>query len=97
MNNHTILTKEELDQLGVYGSQDPISFVSDWRIKQLLKVEREQGALKEEFLGLLDQHCSIYDRKTNKYVYDSMCLSANEGALALALELGWLKKEQVIR
>jgi len=65
--------------------------------------------LKECFLDLLNQHCGEWRQEYNdpddqfkstghKFIgYDSMCLSANEDALDLAVKLGWIKKKEVQR
>lgn len=69
----------------------------------------EDDRIKEAFLDMLNQACADWeppkwDDAQKKYVseakfkgYDSMCLSAYEGALSLAVELGWIKKEEVLR
>lgn len=38
-----------------------------------------------------------YVREPRLKGYDSMCLSAYENALELAVEFGWIKKEEVLR
>jgi len=68
----------------------------------------EDDRLKEAFLDMLYQSCAeyrqVYDEKapfkllrTEFVGYDSMCLSAYENALSLAVEFGWIKKEEVLR
>jgi hypothetical protein len=61
----------------------------------------EDDLLKEVFLDLLSQHCGTWDRdatglRTFKG-YDSQYLSANERALDLAADFGWIKREEIIR
>lgn len=66
----------------------------------------EDERLKDAFLDLLNQHCGEWESKLddgNRFAgkvfkgYDSGCLSANETALDLAVEFGWIKKEEVLR
>lgn len=63
--------------------------------------QKQLEKLKECFIALLNQHCADYqpDPFQNQEFrgYDSGCLSANEHALALAVELGWIKKDEVTR
>lgn len=55
--------------------------------------------IKEAFLDMLVQACGEHSRETGEYTYtyDSCCLSSYEYALDLAVEFGWIKKEQVVR
>jgi hypothetical protein len=63
--------------------------------------------LKDAFLDMLVQACGEYGPScsTGSYCtadtvfkgYDSGCLSAYENALDLAVEFGWIKKEEVLR
>jgi hypothetical protein len=61
----------------------------------------EDDRLKEAFMDMLNQACGEWintnglDHKFKGY--DSMCLSAYENALDLAVEFGWIKKEEVLR
>jgi hypothetical protein len=67
----------------------------------------DEQRIKEAFLDMLSQACGEWDPgayeggkmvKQRQFLgYDSMCLSAYEDALALAVELGWIKAEEVIR
>jgi hypothetical protein len=57
-----------------------------------------QEDAKEIILSLLGQYCSDDKLGPNgETLYDSMCMSAGECALAFAVEMGWIKKEQVTR
>lgn len=62
--------------------------------------------IKECFLDMLNQSCAVWTSSIDhdgEYVeskfkgYDSMCLSAYERSLSLAVDLGWIKKEDVSR
>jgi hypothetical protein len=61
----------------------------------------QQEEVKNAFLDMLNQACGEWERKDGGIAefkgYDSMCLSSYEGAIDLALELGWIKKEEVLR
>lgn len=52
--------------------------------------------IKAAYLDMLNQACGEWKDHEFKG-YDSMCLSAYESALSLAVELGWIKKEEVLR
>ena len=65
--------------------------------------------IKDAFLDMLNQSCGKwevpkYDHEKREYIgdykfkgYDSLCISAYETALDLAVELGWIKKEEFVR
>ena len=57
----------------------------------------EDERLKDCFMDLLNQSCGKYDREKGITFYDSLCMSTYEGALELAVDFGWIKKEQVLR
>lgn len=64
----------------------------------------DDGRLKEAFMDMLAQACGEWPKDRagkinwdNGMVYDSTCLSAYDQALDLAVEFGWIKKEQVMR
>jgi hypothetical protein len=62
----------------------------------------EDKRIKEAFIDMLYQSCGDYKynetTKRQEFVgFDSMCLSAYEDALELAVELEWIKKEDVTR
>ena len=59
------------------------------------KMQAEIDKLKEALLDMVCQHTAIYEGI--ELMYDSNFLSANEDALDLCVELGMIKKEQVIR
>lgn len=50
----------------------------------------------EAYLDMLSQACGEWKDGEFKG-YDSLCLSAYEDALDLAVELGWIKQEEVLR
>lgn len=52
--------------------------------------------IKEAYLSILSQACGEW--KDGKFMgYDSLCLSAYEDGIDLAIELGWIKKEERLR
>ena len=53
--------------------------------------------IKELFLEMLSQACGTWNPDSAEMEYDSMCLSAYEDALQLAVELGWIEKGHVKR
>lgn len=69
--------------------------------------EDEEQRLKDCFLDILSQACGEWEPakwENGKMVtpakfigYDSMCLSAYEDALGLAVEFGWIQQSEVIR
>jgi hypothetical protein len=56
----------------------------------------EDERIKDAFIDMLDQSCGSWENGKFKG-YDSMYLSTYEHALDLAVELGWIKKEDVTR
>ena len=52
---------------------------------------------KEFFLDMLGQGCGKYNREKDVMEYDHMCLSTWERGVQMALENGWIQKEQVTR
>lgn len=66
------------------------------------RVSEEQAeCIKSCYLDMLREACGTWGRtesgKSAFTGYDSMCLSAYERALALGVELGWIKPEEVLR
>ena len=67
----------------------------------------QEDRIKECFLNLLGQACGESDPsvwedgkcvKESKFKgYDSLCISSYEDAIDLAVELGWIKQEEVLR
>ena len=77
---------------------DRDSFIAG--IKHARDIDR-LNEIKDALMDMIGQHCADHQYGgsggTKFMGYDSQCLSANESALSLAVELGWIKKEDVIR
>lgn len=52
---------------------------------------------KDFFMDFLNQGCGEWNEEKGYHEYDHMCLSTYEGGVERALEMDWIKKEQVLR
>lgn len=59
--------------------------------------EELKEEFKDFFMDFLNQGCGQWNEEKGYHEYDHMCLSTYEGGVERALEMGWIKKEQVLR
>lgn len=65
--------------------------------KEYEYIRAHNDELKEWFMDALGQGCGIYNREKDRMEYDHMCLSTWEHGIRMALENGWITKDQVLR